>query len=239
MSLITAVTHFARKDQCLDLPETVNQYRLVQMTPPQRKAYNQMKDHLVTELAGHDISAPLALTKIMKLRQISSGFAITDDRTVVRISEAKTTELMAVLEDIGGQAIIWGNFICELDHIADRVGSCVRRYGEYTDDIEPFVSGKTKYMVANPASAGVGLNLQNCSYQIFYSLSYSLLEYEQAKGRTHRHGQKSTCVYIHLVADKSIDTEILRCLDGKIKAQDLVHEFTQRTERAALYHKIS
>ena len=93
------------------------------------------------------------------------------------------------------------------------------------DEIEKFKDGRNRFLIAHPASAGHGLTFVNSSIQIFYSLNYSWEQYEQAKGRTHRPGQKNNCVYIHLLCEGTIDHIIYKVLQKKGDNQEIIKEF--------------
>lgn len=231
MDRIKPVCHFAKKKDCLDLPDQVDENRLVEMTPEQRKAYEEMKRHFITEIEGSAVTAEVALAKIMKLRQITGGFAITEEKKSVDVGtkNPKLEELQNVLEEAGDQpVIIWAVFQHEIEKIRGLLGDqAVDLYGETKDKglaISTFKEGKVQYLVANPHSAGHGLTFVNSSLEIFYSLDYSWEIYEQARGRIHRPGQVNKCTYVHLLCRDSIDTEILRILQEKKHATDIVYK---------------
>jgi len=222
--------HYARKVDCLDLPDQIDEIRKVKLSSEQRKAYQQMKTELITEIKGQAIVAPVALAKLMKLREITSGFAMTQEGVAVELgTSSKLTELMAVLEESNQQAIIWCSFKWEIAKICGLLGSqAVTLYSDTKDreaSIKAFKSGTAKYLVAHGRSAGHGLTFVNCSLQIFFSIDYSYEIYEQSRGRTHRVGQKNPCVYIHLIADTTIDENILSVVQKKQDAQEIVQEF--------------
>ena len=189
--------NWVKKHDCLDLPETVDEIRYIEMKGEQLKAYREMKIEAITEIQNADIVAMVALTKIMKLRQITSGFAIDDkgcDRPIQGVNP-KLNELKAILEEAGSQQIIiWGTFHYEIEKIRnDLGGSACTLYGktkDREDSINGFKEGRYKYLVAHPKSAGHGLTFVNCHTQVFFSLDYSWESYEQARGRTDRAGQK-------------------------------------------------
>lgn len=221
--------HARKKDECLDLPEQVDEIRLVQMGQKQKLAYKQMKNLLVAQIQGEDVVAQVALTKLMKLREITSGFAISENGEIVETECPKLTELEEILDELGDrQAIIWGQFTHEIEMIRNMVqgrSTAATLYGgthDREESINGFIDGRYQYLVANPHSAAHGLTFVNCSHQIFFSLDYSWEAYEQARARTHRAGQKSTCVYYYILADGTIDQEILECLKHKGNAQALV-----------------
>lgn len=231
---VAQVAFQARKEDCLDLPDQVDETRFVTLSPAQRKAYKQMRSAAIAEIKeGQFAVAQVALTKIMKLRQITSGFALVDGGAAQDIEgpNPKMDELKSVLEEIGKkQVIIWGVFRHEIERIAALLGeNAVTLYGADSEsdknaNIKAFKEGRAQYLVANPHTAGHGLTFTNCAYQVFYSLDYSWERYYQAKGRTHRAGQTQKCTYIHILARKTIDEIILRVLNRKGNEQELLKE---------------
>lgn len=228
--------HARKKEDCLDLPPQIDEIRLVQMGQRQKLAYKQIKNLLVAQIQGEDVVAQVALAKLMKLREITSGFAIAEDGVIVETECPKLTELDEILDElVDRQVIIWCQFTWEIGKVALKCserGSVATLHGgtnDREDSINGFISGKYRYLVANPHSAAHGLTFVNCSHQIFFSLDYSWEAYEQARARTHRAGQKSTCVYYYILAEGTIDQEILECLKQKGNAQELVFRLKDKS----------
>lgn len=234
MARIAPYCNYAWKKNCLDLPEQIDETRIIEMGAEQRKAYNSMKNDLVVELENSFVVATVALTKIMKLRQITSSFAIDDAGQNKDIGEkTKLKELQNVLEEAGKQqVIIWCEFRHELAEILKLLGgNAVTLYGETKDrdeSITMFKNGTMQYLIAHGKSAGFGLTFINCNLQIFYSLNYSWETYIQCKSRTHRAGQINKCTYIHLLAKDSIDMEIFKVLQNKGNAQEIIYKIIGR-----------
>lgn len=231
MTRMTPYAVWVKKEDCLSLPEQIDVSREITLSAAEMKCYKDMKNHLVAIIDREAIAATNALSKLTKLREITSGFLIDYDGNTKGFGTAKLNELQAVLEELGNkQAIIWVNFKFEAKRIVDALGidKCAQIHGDIKDhdtELNSFTSGAKRYLVANPASASSGLNLQNADTQIFFSLSYSYDDYYQCRGRTHRNGQKNNCVYIHLLAKDTIDDNILECLRNKEDAVDIVHKF--------------
>ncbi len=234
MASIKPYTYWMRKEEALDLPEQVDQVREVTMSGPERDAYETMKRHLVVELAGQEIAAPVALAKLMKCRQITSGFAYNCDGQALPIGESKLNELDGVIDQLGDQPVlIFAEFYHEIEQIramlAKRYGddSVVTLYAgtdDRDDSILRFQSGRARYLVAHPKSAAHGLTFVNCSTIVFYALDYSWEMHEQARNRIHRIGQTKSCTYIYLIAKGTIDEQLLAVLQKKQSLQDAVYE---------------
>ncbi|MBI4708214.1 MAG: DEAD/DEAH box helicase [Candidatus Omnitrophica bacterium] len=233
MDKISPYCHYARKAECLDLPEQMDEVRLVDMGKKQASVYNSMKRDLIAEIQNSFVVAQVALAKIMKLRQITSGFAIDESGETIIIGEnPKLQELKDVLEEAGKQqVIIWCQFQHEIRQIKDLLGDkAVTLYGETKDkddSITAFKNGSAQYLIAHPKSAGHGLTFVNCSLQVFYSLDYSWELYEQARGRIHRAGQVNKCTYVHLLCKGTIDEEILNVLRNKKDATEILYRMVQ------------
>lgn len=251
MQAIASVCHWRKKKDCLDLPDMIDEVRSVELSQLIRRKYEEMARQLVAEIRGESITAPYAITKIMKLREITSGFLrseMGDDLEIEeRGSNPKINELFAALDQIGPKpVIIWIHFHWEAIKVCHElwkrycrpeseyfIGSdqIVTLHGK-TDDkdgsIKAFKENRARFLVAHPASAGHGLTFVNCSEQIFFSLSYSLEQYEQCKGRTHRKGQINKCAYIHLIAKGTIDEKIYKVLQRKATDMELVSEFVKQ-----------
>lgn len=250
MKLISPFCSVLKKEECLTLPEEVDMIREVSMTDKQKRAYKDMKEELVAELGdlfeGEGYMTPVVaqngLVKIAKLREITSGFAINDQGHEVDLgSSPKLKELETIADECAGQQlIIWGNYRWEIRRIAEalsKIAPVSTLYGETKDrdrSVEAFMKGDTRFFVANPQSAGHGLNLQHgCSHEVFFSLSYSMEQYEQARGRIHRSGQKNACTFTHLIARDTIDAEILEIVRGKKTAQEVLLGMIKRHRVAA------
>jgi len=92
-------------------------------------------------------------------------------------------------------------------------------------DIEELFKNDDKHIVINIQSGGLGLNLQTSNNVIFYDLTFSYLDYDQARARIHRIGQEHECTYYHLVTEKSVEENILfKALKAKKDYADLFVE---------------
>ncbi len=212
------------KDECLDLPDKVYETRYVYMDKTQEAAYKQMKEENIMQFKEHTTLGANELAKLMKLRQITSGFTITTEGATVSISPTKINALKELLDEIpeDKQVIVWCNFHFEINRLKEEFkDQCCTLYGDMTqkeknESITGFQQGKYRILLAHPLSGGLGLNLQNCSYICWYSLSYSSEQHLQANDRIYRQGQVNKCTYFYLIAKDTIDEIIYKVLDKKI-----------------------
>ncbi len=232
MNEIKPITHWVKKEEALDLPEKIDELRDVTLTPQERRAYKEMENMLITEIDGIEVTAQIALTKLMKLRQVTSGFLYSEKGESLPIGKSsKVKELGNVLEELGKQqVIIWVQFKHEVQVIErlirEKFGSVTTLYSGTKDReeaIRQFQQNEVQYLIAHPRSAAHGLTFVNCSAMVFFSLDYSYEAHVQARDRIHRIGQGSTCLYVYLLASDSIDGELLQVLQRKQSLQDVVY----------------
>ena len=215
-----------KKDDCLDLPEKTYQYRYVDMTKEQEKAYQEMKDICMTTTKDTVVTVPNKLAMLGKLHQIVCGHIIDNDGKVSYIKNNRMDALLEVTEEVDNKCIVWACYRADLMNIAEQLrkkygdDSVVEYWGD-TDDkqrkenITAFMTGTPKFFVANPATAGFGLNLQVANTVIYYSNSYNLEHRLQSEDRCHRIGQKRNVHYIDLTTLKTVDNLIIKALKGK------------------------
>lgn len=225
---------FVKKHDVIDLPERIFEVREVEMDTDQARIYKQMKKDLVAEVEGETVISPTVLSKIMRLRQITSGFLYWMGDSL-KFADAKLRALKEALEDIGHehQVIVWANFKEEIEQLLNAIPDSLAVYGSVSqktkdENIEAFKKGKCQYIIANPASLGHGQTLVNASYAIYYSLSYSAELWNQSLDRIYRYGQRNTCTYIILNAVGTIDEIIYKVLRGKIEGSQEILEHLRK-----------
>lgn len=207
---------FLKKEDCVDLPPKVFEVKKFDLEKEQRIYYQDMikdiRDH-INEWSKFEFTA-----KLMKLREIISGFIIDKQGYITDFNTAKDKVLEETLNEIGDkQVIIW----CQFQHEIDRLAKIYNGVGltSKTKDrdniIRDFKDGKIKRLFTHPKLLGKGLTFTNCTYNIYYSLSFSYEEFRQSQDRIHRIGQNKKCTYIILQARNSIDERIYKCLKHK------------------------
>jgi SNF2 family DNA or RNA helicase len=217
------------KEDCLDLPEKIYIKREIELTDEQEKAYATMKSAALASIKGKLATAPHVLTQMMRLHQITCGHLKTDEGDITELKSNRLDELMDVLEEVEGKAIIWANYIYDIEHIVTEIkkkygdDSVVQYYGAIASDqrqtnIEKFQDPKSNYrfFVGNPQTGGYGITLTCANTVIYYSNGYDLEKRLQSEDRAHRIGQKKSVTYVDLIAAKTIDEKIVKALRAKI-----------------------
>ncbi len=214
-----SVQHLKRN--CLDLPPLVEEIRKVDMSARQKSFYAQMKDECIIWLNENDaVTAPFVITKIIKLRQIASGFVYFEDKTYpISKNNPKDTAMLEILEQLGNEkCIIFAHFNRTIEHINRLLPTkAIAYYGkEKQFALKEFENEPDcQILVANPASAGHGLNLQFCSNIIYYELDFNLENYIQSMQRIERIGQKNKMTVYHLLTKNTIENYIYKKLKTK------------------------
>jgi SNF2 family DNA or RNA helicase len=218
MEKMADVAHVVKKEDAVDLPSQIHVIRKVYLSEPEQKAYDTLKNDLVLRYGGHEILANSAIVEVIKLRQLTSGFAYTDTGAI-QTGTSKLAELKGLLEEIGHeQVIIWANFKYEISLLLKELPNSAALWSETADRdqaINDFKAGKFQYLIAHPASAAHGLTFTNCCYNVYFSVNYSYELYEQSLSRVHRIGQKHSVTYFHILAERTIDLIIYRAVLNK------------------------
>jgi SNF2 family DNA or RNA helicase len=225
------------KEECLDLPEKTYTARAIDLTPKQKKAYEQVEKSAVALLGDMEmVPANAVITQLLRLHQISCGFVNTDDGNVIELKNNRMSELMGILEELQGKAIIWANYrhdILAIEREISKVhgSSTVATYFGDTDGeerqaiVERFQESEDlRFFVGQPRTGGYGLTLTAANTVIYYSNSYDLEVRLQSEDRAHRIGQTKAVTYIDLIAPKTVDEKIVNALRKKINIATQVLE---------------
>ena len=216
------------KEDCLDLPDKIFLKREISLSSDQRKLYEQMKKEALAVLNGKQVTTVNALTQLMRLHQITCGHFTADDGTTQRISNNRIGELMDILEETEGKAIIWAHYQWDIKDIIKEInkvygpGSVVDYFGltpqdERQPNIKKFQSDpKCRFLVGTPSTGGYGITLTAANTVIYYSNGYDLEKRLQSEDRAHRIGQKKAVTYVDINAQDTVDEKIVKSLRKKI-----------------------
>ena len=216
------------KEDCLDLPPKNWTKRHITLSAEQKKVYDQMKKEALATLNGKVTSTMTVITQLMRLQQITCGHFVADDGSTQEIKNNRIIELMEVLAETEGKAIIWGHWQKDIQNIVGEIekvygpGSVVSYYGltpqdERQDNIRRFQDDpECRFMVGTPSTGGYGITLTAANTVIYYSNGYDLEKRLQSEDRAHRIGQKKNVTYIDIIAEDTVDDKIVKSLRKKI-----------------------
>ena len=208
-----------KTEDYLSLPDRITIERTFTLSAKSMKQYKRLERDLLLCVDGETIDAVNAAALNTKLQQISSGAVYADDGSVKVLHDDRLDALDQILEEAQGEnVLVFYAFKHELDRIKERHPEAVeiREPGAIAD----WKAGKIKLLLAHPASAGHGLNLQSGGHiSVWFGLTTSLELYQQALKRLHRQGQTKTCKNFVLMAkgtyDERIYYDILTPKDGR------------------------
>ena len=212
---------FLKKEDCVDLPPKVFEVKRFELGKEQKKYYDDMIRDIqdnINEWSKFEFTA-----KLMKLREIVSGFVIDKDGSITDFNTNKDKLLESSFEEIGDKpVIVWCQFQYEINRLAKKYNgvALTSKTKDRDNIIRQFKNGDIKRLFTHPKLLGKGLTFVNCTYNIYYSLSFSYEEYRQSQDRIHRIGQNNKCTYIILQGKNTIDEKIYNCLMRKGNAVD-------------------
>lgn len=222
-----SIAYRVTKTEALDLPAAVDQTLMVDLGPKARRIYHQMASEALVKLGeSTTITAPIVLTQLLRLQQITGGFLPGQDEPVA-IGTEKLDVLTELLEGFpeDKKVVIFARFIPEVKAISERLKKLNIKHVTLVGGISS--SGReeairsfqedpsTRVFLAQIATGGLGITLTAADTAIFFSVDYSLTNYEQAKARIHRIGQTQRVTYIHLMAQGTVDLTVAEALQGK------------------------
>ena len=194
--------------------------RLVKLSDKEFKIYKKMERDTVLEFGDESITALTAAAVTNKLAQLANGAIYNEDKTYRIIHDKKLEALEELIEEAGEEPVlVYYSFISDKERILERFKDA--RILDTEKDIKDWNAKKIKMMIAHPASAGHGLNLQaGGSIIVWFGLPWSLELYLQANARLWRQGQEHTVRIYHLLAAGTVDSRILEVLRGKNLRQE-------------------
>ena len=218
----------------LDLPEPIYETCAFQLSGEARRIYRQMeKDSVVTFQQAGSLIADNVLTQLLRLQQITSGYLPGEDG--IRLVDTSKKDLLGdILGDIDTKEpiVVFARFIHDLEQIRGVVESQGRKYAELSgrmDQLEEWKNGDYDVIAVQIQSGGEGENFTRARYTIYYSLGFSLKDYEQSLFRTLRPGQTRSPMFIHLVAEGTVDEKIMKALqDRKQVVESVLNDYREK-----------
>lgn len=208
----------------LNLPDRMFDDVPVVLDDKARKAYRQLERDLLLELDEGQITAASAGVLTGKLLQLCNGAVYDSEKRPLAIHNCKVEAFLEVLEQLNGQhCLVFYNFQHDRDRLLaalEPLGLRVRVYQNAADE-DAWNAGEIDVLLAHPASCAYGLNLQNGGHHIvWFGLTWSLEQYEQANKRLHRQGQRHPVIVHHLVVQGGMDEDVIDSLRAKGDTQE-------------------
>ena len=192
--------HFLKTEDCIDLPEQIDQTIRVPVT----KEYEKFRKNRIVTVYGEELVGDTTLTKLLYERQLCGQY-----------NADKLEAFQDLVESTNDRLIVFYNFNAELDHlkaVCEALGRQISVVNGQGKDLYHYETENASITLIQYQTGAFGLNLQKASRIIYYTPPLSSELYEQSRKRTHRIGQHNTCFYYHLVCRGSIEEKIYRTL---------------------------
>jgi SNF2 family DNA or RNA helicase len=211
-----------KSSEYLKLPGRIDNNIMVKLPYAAWDKYNELEEEAELILKGKSIKAKNPGVLVNKLLQMASGAVYDEDGNIHEIHDAKLEALDEVLEAANGKPVlIFYNYKHDLHRLTKHLEYEDFRILKSSKDITDWNKGEIPIMLAHPASAGHGLNLQHGGNIIlWFGLNWSLELYQQANARLHRQGQRENVVVNHIIAKGTIEEDVMQVLQSKGKRQE-------------------
>lgn len=227
-----------KAEDYLDLPDCITNVIPVVLDGKAKQQYDRMEKDMLLEIeeSETEITATTAAVLTGKLLQLCNGAIYDENRTVHNIHDCKIEAFMELIEQLGGKpALVFYSYqhdLARLHKALAKSGLRIRELRTPQDQMD-WNAGQIDILLAHPASAAYGLNLQDGgNHVVWFGLTWSLELYQQANGRLHRQGQKQKVILHHLVVQDGADEDVMAALAGKADTQNkLLDALKARIER--------
>lgn len=215
------------KSQCLDLPQVTHTEREAPLTPQQKKYYKLLKEQMIMEAAGEEVSAVNAATRLNKLLQISGGAVYSDNREVVQFDVSNRIKVvLEAVEETSRKVLVFVPFTHTIELLREALEkekiSCDVINGKVnlnkrSDIVARFQSDPDpRVLLIQPQAASHGLTLTEADTIIWYAPVTSVETYLQANARIDRPGQKHAMTIVHITGS-DVEAKLYKMLRGNIE----------------------
>lgn len=206
--------------EVLDLPPATHVTYKCVLDPEAARIYRDLEEDFVARVLDGTVTAANAMVKLLRLQQVTGGCVPTDDGITHRVDSSKQKLLADTLEDIGKDepVVVFSRFHADLDAVhaaCEANGYSSLELSGRRDELKRWQAGEAQVLAVQISAGGIGVDLTRARYSMYYSLSFSLGEYDQALARVHRPGQTRPVEHIHLVARNTVDMKIMRALEKR------------------------
>ncbi len=225
-----------KAEDYLELPDVIYETVPVVLDPKAKKAYNELEKKMILELEDTDITVASAAALSNKLQQLANGALYGENREVFEIHDCKLEMFLELIEQLNGKpALVFYNFqhdLSRIQKVLEKSDLRVRLLKTPQDQID-WNNRQIDILLAHPASAAYGLNLQaGGNHVVWFGLNWSLELYQQANKRLHRQGQAEKVIIHHLVTKDTRDEDVLAALESKGDIQEeLLNSLKIRIEK--------
>lgn len=211
-----------KAEDYLKMPDRIEINVPIRLSESARKAYGTLERDLVLPMKDEAITAQNAAVLAGKLLQLANGAIYTEDGEYIQVHDGKLDALEDLIEAANGEPVlVYYAFQHDKDRILKRFSQAKALFS--TRDVDAWNRGDLPILLAHPSSAGHGLNLQAGGHiLVWFGLTWSLEQYQQANARLYRQGQERPVTIYHLVTEGTVDEDVMKVLAGKEVRQNLL-----------------
>ena len=213
-----------KAEDYLSLPDCIYETIPVKLDEKAQRGYTELERETLLQIDDATITAGSAGVLTNKLLQLCDGAVYDAEGNVRIVHDCKIEAFMETVEQLNGQhALVFYNFQHDRDRLMDALAKTGLRARVYKDaqDADDWNAGLIDILLAHPASCAYGLNLQQGGHHIiWFGLTWSLEQYQQANKRLHRQGQQMPVIIHHLVVQGGVDETVIESLSAKENVQN-------------------
>lgn len=216
------ITYRVKSEDVLDLPEKHHVRIDVELPKKARKIYQDLSKEMIAQVDDGVVTAANAAVKFIRLQQVTSGFVVPEGQDIgaKEIHAAKAEALSDILADLPPTepVVVFSRFkwdLAAIKEVVRKLGSTSVELSGARKELEVWQEGAAQVLVTQIQAGAEGIDLTRACYAIYYSIGFSLGQFEQSMARLHRPGQERKVTYLHLVVPKSIDSYIYRALEKR------------------------
>lgn len=228
LSCISDICISMKAEDYLQLPDVTTHEVPVVLDAKAEKAYRDMERQMVLALPEEEeeISVTSAAALSNKLLQLANGAVYDEDHEFHEVHSCKVEAFLELIESLQGKpALVFYNFQSDKARILKALEKLKLRVRELKkpSDEDDWNAGEIDILLAHPASAAYGLNLQQGgNHVIWFGLTWNYELYTQANKRLHRQGQTQKVIIHHLVCTGTRDEDVMEALSRKDDVQNWV-----------------
>ena len=219
-----------KEDVLLDLPEKYRSEIVVELSPKQRRAYEQMRKEMIAWVGEHEdepVAAPVVIAQLTRLQQFATTYGVIDPddgRMLMSEPSTKIDAVIDIVQSTGGQVVVFSQFAQVIKLLGQKLDTLRISHGLFIGEtkaeeraqiIERFQAGKLRVFAGTIAAGGTGITLTAASTVVFIDRAWSPSNNRQAEDRLHRIGQKNAVHVIDIIAKDTIDAKRIKQINMK------------------------
>lgn len=226
-----SIAYRVETEDVLDLPEKQDITLYCRLSPYAQRLYRELADDFVTEVENRTVTASNALTRLLRLQQLTGGYLRKDhdvetgtEGEVVQVDTSKRELLAETLENLHADepVVVYCRFHHDLDAVHEVAAALSRTSSEVSgrrSDMKAWQRGETTILAVQIQGGSEGNDFARAHIMFFYSVGFSLFQFEQAYMRIRSDAQKHACTYYYLIAKGTVDEQVYQAIKAR---QDVV-----------------